>query len=564
MATGRSELKAELRRALHDGEIVPYFQPQVDIRNSTLLGFEVLARWLHPTRGSVHPDEFIPAAEQAGVIGELTESILLQAFTAMSSVRSDLRLSVNISPVQLRDTWLPRQISCAAKSAKFPLNQLTIEITESALVDNLELAASIATNLKVLGVKLSLDDFGTGYSSLRNLQALPFDELKVDRSFVSSMTRCRDSRKIVAAVIGLGQSLKLSTVAEGIENCEQADILQRLGCDVGQGWLYGPPVSMQDLPALIAAPLPVPGHSRSKTSASDLLSCIEPLPSQRFAQLQAIYDGAPVGLAFIDADLKFISINSRLARLNQLSVEAHLGRKLSEILHPAVYTKIEPYIERALKGESIAGLEIRTPAALRKKKEFTFLASYQPVRDEAGEVIGISIALVDITERKQMEDALQESENHSRHMLDLNPQIPWIMAPDGRIIEASPHWQEFTGQTPEQTLNYGWKDALHPDDLARIMPILEASFQSGDSFDLEFRIRTKEEEWRWVRARGNARRDAEGNILRWYGCSEDIHEHVKLKQALHEAEMKIAALLEEKQFLDSRTVDPSSPTFVQA
>jgi len=564
MATGRSELKAELRRALHDGEIVPYFQPQVDIRNSTLLGFEVLARWLHPTRGSVHPDEFIPAAEQAGVIGELTESILLQAFTAMSSVQSDLRLSVNISPVQLRDTWLPRQISCAAKSAKFPLNQLTIEITESALVDNLELAASIATNLKVLGVKLSLDDFGTGYSSLRNLQALPFDELKVDRSFVSSMTRCRDSRKIVAAVIGLGQSLKLSTVAEGIENCEQADILQRLGCDVGQGWLYGPPVSMQDLPALIAAPLPVPGHSRSKTSASDLLSCIEPLPSQRFAQLQAIYDGAPVGLAFIDADLKFISINSRLARLNQLSVEAHLGRKLSEILHPAVYTKIEPYIERALKGESIAGLEIRTPAALRKKKEFTFLASYQPVRDEAGEVIGISIALVDITERKQMEDALQESENHSRHMLDLNPQIPWIMAPDGRIIEASPHWQEFTGQTPEQTLNYGWKDALHPDDLARIMPILEASFQSGDSFDLEFRIRTKEEEWRWVRARGNARRDAEGNILRWYGCSEDIHEHVKLKQALHEAEMKIAALLEEKQFLDSRTVDPSSPTFVQA
>jgi len=564
MATGRSELKAELRRALHDGEIVPYFQPQVDIRNSTLLGFEVLARWLHPTRGSVHPDEFIPAAEQAGVIGELTESILLQAFTAMSSVQSDLRLSVNISPVQLRDTWLPRQISCAAKSAKFPLNQLTIEITESALVDNLELAASIATNLKVLGVKLSLDDFGTGYSSLRNLQALPFDELKVDRSFVSSMTRCRDSRKIVAAVIGLGQSLKLSTVAEGIENCEQADILQRLGCDVGQGWLYGPPVSVQDLPALIAAPLPVPGHSRSKTSASDLLSCIEPLPSQRFAQLQAIYDGAPVGLAFIDADLKFISINSRLARLNQLSVEAHLGRKLSEILHPAVYTKIEPYIERALKGESIAGLEIRTPAALRKKKEFTFLASYQPVRDEAGEVIGISIALVDITERKQMEDALQESENHSRHMLDLNPQIPWIMAPDGRIIEASPHWQEFTGQTPEQTLNYGWKDALHPDDLARIMPILEASFQSGDSFDLEFRIRTKEEEWRWVRARGNARRDAEGNILRWYGCSEDIHEHVKLKQALHEAEMKIAALLEEKQFLDSRTVDPSSPTFVQA
>jgi len=564
MATGRSELKAELRRALHNGEIVPYFQPQVDIRNGALLGFEVLARWLHPVRGSVSPDEFIPAAEQAGLIGELTESILLQAFSATSAIRNDLRLSVNISPIQLRDTWLPRKIGCAAKAAKFPLSQLTVEITESALVDNLELAASIATNLKVLGVKLSLDDFGTGYSSLRNLQALPFDELKVDRSFVSSMTRCRDSRKIVAAVIGLGQSLKLTTVAEGIENPEQAGILQWLGCDVGQGWLYGPPVSVQDLPDLIAAPLPALTPSISKASSSDLLSCIEPLPSQRFAQLQAIYDGAPVGLAFVDANLKFISINSRLASLNQLPVEAHLGRKLSEIVHPAVYTKIEPYIEQALKGKSIAGLEIRTPAALLRKKDFTFLASYQPVRDEAGEVIGISIALVDITERKQIEDALQESEDHSRHMLHLNPQIPWIMAPDGRITDASPHWQEFTGQTPEQTLDYGWKDVLHPEDLARITPIIEASFQTGDPLDLEFRIRTKNGGWRWVRARGNARRDADGNILRWYGCSEDIHEHVKLKQALHEAEAKIAALLEEKKFLNSRTVDPSSPTFVQA
>ncbi|MEO6982152.1 MAG: EAL domain-containing protein, partial [Edaphobacter sp.] len=113
--------------------------------------------------------------------------------------------------------------------------------TESALVDNLDLAGSIANGLKDLGVKLALNDFGTGYSSLRNLQALPFDELKVDRSFVNSMIESRDSRKIVAAVIGLGQSLKLTTVAEGIENNTQADILRWLGCDIGQGWLYGPP-----------------------------------------------------------------------------------------------------------------------------------------------------------------------------------------------------------------------------------------------------------------------------------------------------------------------------------
>lgn len=207
MATKRSELKAELRKALKSAEIVPYFQPMVGIRTGKLVGFEVLARWLHPQRGTIHPDEFIPVAEQDGLIGELTETILLQAFAATAALKKDLNISVNVSPIQLRDPSLPEEIRRAAAMAAFPLRQLTIEITESALVDNLELAGSIAAKLKRLGVKLALDDFGTGYSSLRNLQALPFDELKVDRSFVSSMVQSRDSRKIVAAVIGLGQSL---------------------------------------------------------------------------------------------------------------------------------------------------------------------------------------------------------------------------------------------------------------------------------------------------------------------------------------------------------------------
>ena len=334
MAIKRSELKSELRKALKNSEIVPYFQPMVGIRTGKLVGFEVLARWLHPQRGTVRPDEFIPIAEQAGLIGELTETILLQAFAATAALDKNLNISVNISPIQLRDPSLPEEIRRAAAMASFPLHRLTIEITESALVDNLELAASIATKLKDLGVKLALDDFGTGYSSLRNLQALPFDELKVDRSFVNSMIQSRDSRKIVAAVIGLGQSLKLTTVAEGIENETQADILRWLGCDVGQGWLYGPPVSMQDLPKLIDAPMSTSTHTLHDSPASDLITCIEPLPSQRLAQLQAIYDGAPVALAFIDADLRYVSVNQRLASMNGIAVEEHLGRKVSDVVPP--------------------------------------------------------------------------------------------------------------------------------------------------------------------------------------------------------------------------------------
>ncbi len=147
----------------------------------------------------------------------------------------------------------------AAEQGAFPLNHLAIEITESSLVDNLELASSIASELKRMGVKLALDDFGTGYSSLRHLQALPFNEIKMDRSFVNSMIYNRDSRKIVAAVIGLGQSLGLITVAEGIEDRTQADMLQWLGCDLGQGWLYGRAIPAAEIADVLAATMHIPG-----------------------------------------------------------------------------------------------------------------------------------------------------------------------------------------------------------------------------------------------------------------------------------------------------------------
>lgn len=541
MATKRSELKTELQRAIKGAEIVPYFQPMVDIRTGVLSGFEVLARWPHSHRGTIHPDEFISIAEEAGLIGELTQIILLQAFAATAALKKNLHLSVNISPIQLRDHSLPEQIRRAAAQGNFPLDHLTIEITESALVDNLELAGSIATELKSLGVKLALDDFGTGYSSLRNLQALPFDELKVDRSFVSSMIQNRDSRKIVAAVIGLGQSLKLTTVAEGIENNTQADILRWLGCDLGQGWLYGPPVSVQDLPNVIATPMPAAIRPVYGSPASDLVSCMEPLPSQRLAQLQAIYDGSPVGLAYIDVDLRYVSINQRLAALSGLSIEAHFGRKLSEVVPPAIYSKLEPFLLRALNGEAITGLEISKPVPFGSAKLETHLVSYQPARDEAGEVIGISIAVVDITERKQMENALRESEDHYRNMVELNSQMLWVMGPDGMLAEASRNWAEFSGQTSEQTLNSGWKAALHPDDLDGILPMIHASLQTGDPIDVQYRARAACNSWRWMRSRAKPLRDTDGQIIRWYGSTEDINDYMKVKDALREAEAKLAA-----------------------
>ncbi|HEY6412992.1 MAG TPA: EAL domain-containing protein, partial [Edaphobacter sp.] len=194
----------DLRRALEDDQIVPYFQPLVELRTGILTGFEVLARWQHPLHGTIYPSDFIPLVEESGIMGQFTEHLLRDAFTAAATLPEHLTLSVNISLTQLTDRSLPRHIRTAAQQANFPLQRLILEITESALIGNPELAYLIAHELQQQGSKLALDDFGTGYSSLRHLQALPFDELKVDATFVRSMTFTRESRKIAAAIIGLG------------------------------------------------------------------------------------------------------------------------------------------------------------------------------------------------------------------------------------------------------------------------------------------------------------------------------------------------------------------------
>ena len=249
----RTALEAGLRAAIPAGEIVPFFEKQVDLATGRLCGFEVLARWEHPTRGVIGPDTFVPIAEECGLIGELSLAVMRRAFAAARDWAGDLTLSVNISPVQLRDAWLPQKIIKTLTETGFPASRLEVEITESALVDNLALAQSIVGSLKNQGIRIALDDFGTGYSSLSHLRALPFDRIKIDRSFVSAMGDSAESAAIVAAVAGLGKSLRLPVTAEGIGDAETEARLLALGCSKGQGWHYGRPLSLADVRRLLAS-----------------------------------------------------------------------------------------------------------------------------------------------------------------------------------------------------------------------------------------------------------------------------------------------------------------------
>ena len=239
----RNELESGLRGAIPRGEIVPYFEQQIDLQSGRLAGFEVLARWEHPTRGLISPELFIPIAEETGLIAEMSLSIMRQAFTAARDWDSGLSLSVNISPVQLRDAWLAQKIIKVMTETGFPASRLEIEITESALFDNLALAQSVVGSLKNQGAKLALDDFGTGYSSLAHLRALPFDRIKIDKSFIISLNENADSAAIVNAIVSLGESLNLPITAEGVEDAAIEARLKALGCAKAQGWHYGKPLS---------------------------------------------------------------------------------------------------------------------------------------------------------------------------------------------------------------------------------------------------------------------------------------------------------------------------------
>jgi EAL domain-containing protein (putative c-di-GMP-specific phosphodiesterase class I) len=257
----QGEIEQGIRYGLEHGQFLPFFEPQVDLSTGEVVGFEVLARWNHPLSGIIAPDVFIPVAEEIGVIGRLSEQVIAAALREAAAWNPAIKISVNISPAQLADGWLAQRIVRILAETGFPAERLVIEITESSLFADLELARTIVTSLKNQGIRLALDDFGTGFSSLAHLRSLPFDIIKIDRSFVANLEAKRENSAIIRAVTMLAGALSVPVCVEGIESEAAYEAVVSLGCQIGQGWYFGKPMRGEQARELLARPRQVPAPS---------------------------------------------------------------------------------------------------------------------------------------------------------------------------------------------------------------------------------------------------------------------------------------------------------------
>ena len=237
----RRQTARELRHAIGAGQLVVHYQPLARTPDTEVCGFEALVRWNHPDRGMVPPLEFIPLAEEMGLIGPLGDWVLRQACADAASWDKPLTVAVNLSAVQLHEPDLPTRVHEILIGAGLAPGRLELEITETALIQDTQAALDTLRRIKALGVRIAMDDFGTGFSSLSTLQSFPFDKLKIDKSFVGSIHRDDRSTAIVKAVLGLGRSLDIPVTAEGVETQAQLEFLRAELCAQVQGWLIGRP-----------------------------------------------------------------------------------------------------------------------------------------------------------------------------------------------------------------------------------------------------------------------------------------------------------------------------------
>jgi EAL domain-containing protein (putative c-di-GMP-specific phosphodiesterase class I) len=262
----RRMLEIDLRQAIIDGGFEVYYQPCLDLQDNRITGCEALVRWRHPQRGMISPADFIPIAEETGLINQLGEWVLTTACAEAATWPDDIRLAVNVSPVQFKSGTLALKVIAALGASGLAASRLELEITEAVLIRDDDAALAVLHQLRAIGVRIALDDFGTGYSSLSYLQRFPFDKIKIDRCFVTDIAEPQGSASIVEAVVNIAAARRMTTTAEGVETEQQRELLRALGCSEMQGYLFSPPKPAAIVRQLLLSHEPTPATANPARS----------------------------------------------------------------------------------------------------------------------------------------------------------------------------------------------------------------------------------------------------------------------------------------------------------
>ena len=368
-----------LLKLIKSGEFRPHFQPIVSLEDGRVVGFEMLARGISADGAELYPDDFISAMEHYGLLNDLTAMLLEYGLTAAIAWPEDLYLSINVSPSQLKGKLLPEIIKNIAERFRFNLSRLKIEITETALIDDIDTARAEVESLSEMGCTIAMDDFGTGCSSLAWLIQLPASTIKIDVSFIRSMLDKKDSRKIISSVVSLGRSLDMSVIAEGVETNEQAEMLREMGCECAQGYLFGKPMPAEETYRFLTAAPVISSHRRIARLSLD----------QRAHQISSMYAAPGVCICFLSPELFIVDASDTFAQ--------RIGLAPRELINRHIFEVIPTESERLvwLQGFREKGLPY-PPYQVKLPGGFVDLVMLTRIEDEGKDLLGFCLFGVDI------------------------------------------------------------------------------------------------------------------------------------------------------------------------
>lgn len=376
------EPREMLQQRINRGEFHPFFQPIISLEDLRVMGFEMLARHISPEGTITPPADFIPAMERSGLLDELMLSLMVQGFKTAAAWPEQQFLSMNVSPSQLNGRYLTETIRETANQFRFDLARLKIEITETALLDDINRARTEIEALSDMGCTIAMDDFGTGYSSLAWLIQLPVNTLKIDISFIRSMLEKKDSRKIISSVVGLGRSLDMDVIAEGVETDEQAEMLRGIGCLYAQGYLFGRPVTAAETHLMLS----------TATDKGVLRRVARLSLDQRAHQISSMYAVPGTSICFLNPELMIVDASDTFAERVGWAPHDLINKYIYEVI-PSQAEKLIWLQEFRIKGLPYPPYEVMLPDGSSD------LVMVTRVEDEAKDLLGFCVFGVKLSSR---------------------------------------------------------------------------------------------------------------------------------------------------------------------